>query len=73
MNERSWRVSSRADRYRQKAEETERRSKQAEEFGNSIAAETYRGVARKWRELAEKAERWGFETGRRLNIAPAAH
>lgn len=49
-----------AEEYRQKADETDRLAVQAEEAGNPVAAETYRGVARRWREIAEKAERWGF-------------
>jgi hypothetical protein len=51
---------SRVEEYRQKADEADKLSQRSDEAGNLTAAQTYRDIARKWRELAEKAERWGI-------------
>jgi hypothetical protein len=54
------RARSKAEEYRQIAEEADRLAVQAEEVGNPVAVETYRGLASKWRAIADKAERWGL-------------
>ena len=46
-----------AQEYQRNAEDAE---KEAERVKDPIAAETYRDIARRWRQMAEQAERLGW-------------
>jgi hypothetical protein len=49
-------MGSKAEEYRRNAEDAER---EAERVKDPVAAETYRDIAHKWRQMAEQAHRLG--------------